>query len=98
MLAVADSEHIIDFVFTEGQGHAELESFLEDIKERCPEITTLVTGKNLSFIFTTLLLNVQFSDNCCSDRNSFQNIWGDNIQVKLDEFHAKQVCTFFLFN
>ncbi len=46
MLAVNDSGHVINYVLTQGQGHNELKSFLESIKQQCPDLEMFATGKN----------------------------------------------------
>ena len=92
MLAVNEKGYVVNYVLTQGQGHEELKSFLESIKNQCPDLKMIATGKNWHLMLTFLFYNwYPILDNCCHDRKSFINAWGEEIRVVLDTFHAMQV-------
>ena len=47
---------------------------------------TYVIESNVSECFS---MTDYFIDNCCNDKNQIRNIFGKDVEVKLDVFHGK---------
>ena len=67
---------VVAWRLTKTTGFKEIEDLLFDLKERM-----LNSGINLEVIIL---------DDCCKMRNSYQNVFGGNVKIKLDLFHACQ--------